>query len=65
MILAAAETKGIGSVRMAELLTNFGEWLDYFSENNTDGIGMVVMRKRLEERGLLEVFESLVPSEKE
>lgn len=65
MILAAAETTGIGSVRMAELLTNFGEWLDYFSENASGGVGYDILVKRLKERGLYELFDALVPSEEE
>lgn len=65
MILAAAETNGIGSVRMAELLTNFGEWLDYFSENASSGVGYDILVKRLKERGLYELFDALVPSEEE
>ena len=65
VILAAAETNGIGAVRMAELLTNYGEWLDDFSENAADGVGYDILVKRLTERGLYELFEALVPSEKE
>lgn len=65
MILAAAETKGIGSVRMAELLTNFGEWLEYFSENASSGVGYDILVKHLKERNLYELFEALIPREED
>ena len=65
MILAADETSGIGAVRMKELLTNFGEWLDYFSENEACDVGFDILVKRLKERDLYELFDALVPSEKD
>ena len=65
MILAAAETNGIGPVRMAELLTNFGEWLEYFSENASSGVGYDILVKRLKERNLYELFEALIPREED
>lgn len=65
MLLAAFETNGIGGKRMGELLDNFGEWLDYFCEYTADGVGYDILVKRLEERGLRELFEALMPSEEE
>lgn len=59
LLLALYETNGIGSKRGSEMLDNYAEWLIYFADAVHDGADEFFLRRRLEERGLLETFHQL------
>lgn len=60
LLLAICETNGIGDKRANELLDNYSEWLEYFAQQVHDGISDEILEKRLRERGMWEVFKTLV-----
>lgn len=59
LLLALYETNGIGTKRGSEMLDNYAEWLIYFADAVHDGADEHLLRRRLEERGLLEAFRQL------
>lgn len=61
LMLTVNETWNIGPKRMGSMLDNLTEWLEYFTEYMNDGVGVEMLEKRLAERGLLEIYLSLLP----
>lgn len=61
-MLAANEALSIGPKRMCLLLDVLAEYLEYFSEYSSDGVGFEILEKRLNERGLLEIYQMITRS---
>lgn len=60
VMLSVNEAFNIGEKRMINLLNVLSEWLDYFRENQIDDVGFDLLIKRLKERGLYQLYQSVV-----
>ncbi len=62
-ILAAYEVSGIGNKRLMELASNYREWMREFAKYAHDDVLEFLVKRRLEERGLLDIFKEIEKSE--
>lgn len=57
--LAAYEVSGIGNKRLIELASNYREWMREFAKYAHDDVLEFLVKRRLEERGLLDIFKEI------